>query len=173
VRHMKRIWAGEPLEPGHAPVRPAPYTDGGPPIWIGSRGPKALARAARFGATGFAGFVTNYDRAQLVEQRDLALQAWEEAGRTDKPYLFVSCFVGLGPDAAEMMHATARSYWDGWAPPEMADEIAAQMLCNNEAAVHQLFDTAEDVGFEEVNLLPMTDDLAELERFQKIVASRS
>ncbi len=170
IRQMQRIWAGEPLEEGHAPIGPTPVTPGGPPLWIGSRGPKALARAARWGATGFAGFVTNGDRNQLAEQRDAVLTAWADAGRGDRPYLFVSCFVALGPDAAALMRSTATAYWAGWAEPEMRDAIVAQLTCTGEAAVHAMLDTAEDVGFDEVNLLPMTDDAAELERFQKVVA---
>jgi hypothetical protein len=54
----------------------------------------------------------------------------------------------------------------------MRDAIVAQLTCTSESAVHSLLDAAEDVGFDEVNLLPMTDDLAELERFQKVVADR-
>ena len=84
----------------------------------------------------------------------------------------MSCFVALGPGAEERMRETAAAYWAGWAAPEMRDAIVAQLTCTSESAVHSLLDTAEDVGFDEVNLLPMTDDLAELERFQKIVADR-
>jgi alkanesulfonate monooxygenase SsuD/methylene tetrahydromethanopterin reductase-like flavin-dependent oxidoreductase (luciferase family) len=173
IRQMQRIWAGEPLEAGHAPIGPAPFTPGGPQLWIGSRGPRALARAALWGATGYAGFVTNGDRQQLTDQRDAVLQTWTDAGRADRPYLFVSCFVALGPGAEDRMRQTATAYWAGWAAPEMRDAIVAQLTCTSESAVHSLLDTAEDVGFDEVNLLPMTDDLAELERFQKVVADRA
>jgi hypothetical protein len=100
------------------------------------------------------------------------LRAWADAGRPDRPYLFVSCFVTLGPGAEERMRGTAMAYWAGWAPPEVGDAIGAELTCTSEAAVHGLLDTAGDVGFDEVNMLPMTDDLAELERFQKVVADR-
>jgi hypothetical protein len=55
----------------------------------------------------------------------------------------------------------------------MRDGIVAQLTCNGEGAVHALLDTAENVGFDEVNLLPMTDDLVELERFQRVIAEHS
>jgi hypothetical protein len=135
-------------------------------------GPKALARAARWGATGYAGFVTNGSRQQLVHQRDAVLRAWAHADRPDRLYLFVSCFVALGRGAEGRMRDTATAYWAGWVPEEVRDAIVAELTCAGEAAVHTPLDTADDVGFDEVNLLPMTDDLAELERFQKAVADR-
>jgi alkanesulfonate monooxygenase SsuD/methylene tetrahydromethanopterin reductase-like flavin-dependent oxidoreductase (luciferase family) len=172
IRQMRRIWAGDPLEVGDAAIGPTPFTPGGPQLWIGSRGPRALARAARWGATGYAGFVTNGGRQQLVDQRDAVLGVWADADRPDRPYLLVSCFVALGPGAEERMRRAATAYWAGWAPPEVRDAIVADLTCTSVAAVHSLLDTADAVGFDEVNLLPMTDDFAELERFQQVVADR-
>lgn len=172
VRQMQRVWRGEPLEGGHDPIGPEPFTPGGPPTWIGSRGPKALARAAKWGATGYAGFTLHGDPVELAGQRDDVLGAWAEAGRDDRPYLFVSCFIALGDDAETRMRGMAEKYWAGWAAAEVRAFMVEQLTCCGETAVQQMIDNAEAAGYDEVNLLPITDDLAELERFQQLIASR-
>jgi len=172
IRQMQTIWNGEPLEPGHEPIGPVPYTPGGPQLWIGSTGPKALARAARWGATGFAGFTANGAVADLVGQRDAALQAWSDAGRSDRPYLFTSCFVALGAGAAGRMAVAAGRYWAGWATEETRQAMVELLSVTSEEGAHRLITNAEEAGYDEVNLLPVTDDLAELDRFQKLIASR-
>jgi len=56
VAVLRRAWAGERFSFSgrihhveDAIVRPAPFTAGGPPIWLGGTGPRALARAGRLG----------------------------------------------------------------------------------------------------------------------------
>jgi alkanesulfonate monooxygenase SsuD/methylene tetrahydromethanopterin reductase-like flavin-dependent oxidoreductase (luciferase family) len=172
VRQMQKVWMGEPLEADHAPIGPAPYTPGGPQTWIGSRGPRALARAARWGASGAALFTLHGDPADLADQREAVLTAWSDAGRADRPYLFTSCFIALGPDAEDRMAAAATRYWAGWAPDEVGRLMVEQLSCTGDKRVREMIDNAEAAGYDEVNLLPITDDLAELERFQALISSR-
>jgi alkanesulfonate monooxygenase SsuD/methylene tetrahydromethanopterin reductase-like flavin-dependent oxidoreductase (luciferase family) len=171
IRQMQAIWNGEPLEAGHEPIGPVPHTDGGPELWIGSVGPKALERAARWGATGFAGFTANGAIPDLVAQRDAVLHAWNDAGRADRPHLFTSCFVALGDGAQQRMAAAARRYWAGWATDETRDLMVDLLSVTSEEGAHQLIANAEEAGYDEVNLLPVTDELAELDRFQRLIAS--
>lgn len=56
VAVLRRAWSGERFSfsgrvhhVDEAIVRPAPFTPGGPPIWLGGTGPRALARAGRLG----------------------------------------------------------------------------------------------------------------------------
>ncbi|MGW4577164.1 LLM class flavin-dependent oxidoreductase [Rhodococcus aetherivorans] len=46
-------------------VRPEPFTPGGPPIWLGGTGPRALDRAGRLG-DGFFGVCTPFDPAMAT-----------------------------------------------------------------------------------------------------------
>ena len=48
VALMQQVWSGEPPFEGSAPVGPPPVQAGGPPLYSGAFGPKALARAAQW-----------------------------------------------------------------------------------------------------------------------------
>ncbi|WP_281282697.1 LLM class flavin-dependent oxidoreductase [Nonomuraea terrae] len=50
---MCRVWAGEPVAQGTAPIGPAPVSEGGPELLFGGFVPRALARVAHRGA-GYA-----------------------------------------------------------------------------------------------------------------------
>jgi alkanesulfonate monooxygenase SsuD/methylene tetrahydromethanopterin reductase-like flavin-dependent oxidoreductase (luciferase family) len=169
---MKRLWKGEPLVPGDDPIGPSPYTPGGPELWIGSRGPKALARAARWGATGFAGFTLNGEPGDLKAQVDAVNEAWAANGRTDRPYLFVSCFYALGDDAVGRMAGLASRYWAGWADNEMRDQMIAELSVTNPDSIHRLIENVEAAGYDELNFLPITDDLADFDRLQAVLGTR-
>ena len=54
VAVMKRVWAGEKITESVLPVGPAPVQAGGPPLLVGTIGPKTLRSAAAW-ADGLAG----------------------------------------------------------------------------------------------------------------------
>lgn len=111
VAVLRRAWTGEPFGfegrvhcIDQAVVRPAPFTPGGPPIWLGGTGPRALARAGRIGDGHFgvgipfeaASIAFAAARAAAPEHRrggfsfgqmrsgfiaDEAETAWQPAGR--------------------------------------------------------------------------------------------
>lgn len=54
VAVMKRVWAGEKTTDSVRPVGPAPVQPGGPPLFVGSIGPKTIRSAAAW-ADGLAG----------------------------------------------------------------------------------------------------------------------
>src|SRR4029077_8476545 len=54
VAVMKRVWAGEKITESVLPVGPAPVQPGGPPLLVGTIGPKTLRSAAAW-ADGLAG----------------------------------------------------------------------------------------------------------------------
>ena len=63
VAVMKRVWAGEKITESVLPVGPAPVQAGGPPLLVGSIGPKTVRSAAAW-ADGLAGTTLDLDVAQ-------------------------------------------------------------------------------------------------------------
>jgi alkanesulfonate monooxygenase SsuD/methylene tetrahydromethanopterin reductase-like flavin-dependent oxidoreductase (luciferase family) len=171
IRTMRRIWAGEPLAPGDDPIGPRPYTPGGPELWIGSRGPRALERAVRWGATGFSATTRLGGRQELANMAKSVIDTWAAAG-TDRPYLLVSCYFALGDDAEHRLRSVVSAYYSGWASRELHDMVISEMTITSESRVQEFLDNAEAAGFDEAGFLPMTDDLAELERLEAIVSAR-
>src|ERR1700728_3026764 len=97
VAVMKRVWTGEKITGSVLPVGPAPVQAGGPPLLIGTIGPKTLRNAAAW-ADGLAGTTLDLDVAKQNELFDVARAAWAEAGKP-RPHLATSLWFALGSPA--------------------------------------------------------------------------
>jgi len=76
------ITRSDPFYPLHGAVNaPAPYTPGGPPIYLGGQGPRGIRLAARRAAGWLQPGVNAGDPAYLKEKRDALLRALEAEGR--------------------------------------------------------------------------------------------
>ena len=167
VAQMRRVWAGEPAAPDLGPIGPRPVQAGGPPVYAGVLGPKAIARAAQW-AVGVTGFVTDPDQAQaeltFINVRD----AWDAAGRSEPPVLTTSFWYGLGADGDERARAYARKYL-GIFGDEFASAMADSMTMTTEAALLAGLGGLADAGCDEIILVPTTDDLDELDRTIEVI----
>jgi alkanesulfonate monooxygenase SsuD/methylene tetrahydromethanopterin reductase-like flavin-dependent oxidoreductase (luciferase family) len=85
---MKRVWAGEKVTDSVLPVGPLPVQSGGPPLLVGSIGPKTIRSAAAW-ADGLAGATLDLDVAKQNELFDVARAVWAQAGKP-KPHLATS-----------------------------------------------------------------------------------
>jgi alkanesulfonate monooxygenase SsuD/methylene tetrahydromethanopterin reductase-like flavin-dependent oxidoreductase (luciferase family) len=95
VAVMKRVWSGEKITESVLPVGPSPVQAGGPPLFVGSMGPKTIRSAAAW-ADGLAGTTLDLDVAKQNELFDVARAAWAEAGKS-KPQLVTSFWFAFGP----------------------------------------------------------------------------
>src|ERR1700722_10552940 len=84
VAVMKRVWAGEQITDSVVPVGPLPVQPGGPPLFVGTMGPKTVRSAAAW-ADGL-GTTLDLDVAKQNELFDVARAAWAQAGKP-KPHL--------------------------------------------------------------------------------------
>lgn len=75
VAVMKRVWSGEKVTDSVVPVGPSPVQSGGPPLLIGSIGPKTVRSAAAW-ADGVAGMTLGQPTAS---QRSLTLRVWRRS----------------------------------------------------------------------------------------------
>ncbi len=170
VLEMKRIWAGEPPFEGCDPVGPTPFQDGGPPILAGSMGPKSIARAAKW-ADGLYGFAMNGEKAIIQYFKDTASNEWQQAGRQDKPYFIGGFWYSLAPNAKAELKDYVHQYMQTFGDEE-ARAIGDSMTRHNPDAIKAAIDDMEEIGCDELFLVPATADFAEIDRIADLIATR-
>lgn len=164
VAAMRRTWAGEPPFEGADPVGPLPVQPGGPPIVAGVMGPKALARAARW-AVGVddSSVVASATAEVAVGAIERIRGAWRDAGRSDAPHVSTSLWYALGPGAAGRLHAYVSDYMRILGEP-VADYMADAANVTTPEALREAVQVCADAGYDELFLVPTTDDPDELTR---------
>jgi alkanesulfonate monooxygenase SsuD/methylene tetrahydromethanopterin reductase-like flavin-dependent oxidoreductase (luciferase family) len=171
VAVMKRVWAGEKLTESVLPVGPAPVQPGGPPLFVGSIGPKTIRSAAAW-ADGLAGTTLDLDVAKQSELFDVARAAWAQAGRT-KPHLATSFWFAFGPpeEARAQVHTHLRRYMN-WIPDEYVDAMAPTTgFAGSEDELLAVLRKFEDIGTDEVQLIPTSSDLEQLRRASDVAGA--
>ncbi len=168
---MKRVWAGEKITDSMLPVGPLPAQPGGPPLLVGTIGPKTLRNAAAW-ADGLAGTTLDLDVAKQNELFDVARRAWSEAGKP-KPHLATSFWFALGDvdDARAQVHRHLRRYMN-WIPAEYVDAMAPTTgFAGTEDDLIAVFRQFQAVGADEIQLIPTSSDLDQLRRAADLVGA--
>jgi alkanesulfonate monooxygenase SsuD/methylene tetrahydromethanopterin reductase-like flavin-dependent oxidoreductase (luciferase family) len=164
VAVMKRVWAGEKITDSVLPVGPAPVQPGGPPLLVGSIGPKTIRSAAAW-AAGLAGTTLDLDVAKQNELFDVARDAWAQAGR-GKPHLVTSFWFAFGPQeqSRAQVHRHLRRYMN-WIPGEYVDAMAPTTgWAGTEEDLLAVLRKFEDIGADEVQLIPTSAEVDQLRR---------
>ncbi|OBC12488.1 luciferase [Mycobacterium sp. 852013-50091_SCH5140682] len=167
---MRRVWAGEKITDSVLPVGPAPVRAGGPPLLVGTVGPRTVRDAASW-ADGLAGITMDLDTGKQKELFDVARDAWTQAGKPP-PHLATSFWFAIGPaDAArDQIRRHLRRYMN-WIPAEYVDAIAPTTGWSG--AQDELADTLRRfvaIGTDEVHLIPTSSDLDQVHRVAEVVA---
>ena len=173
VAVMKRVWAGEKITESVLPVGPAPVQPGGPPLFIGSIGPKTIRSAAGW-ADGLAGTTLDLDVAKQNELFDVARDAWARAGKP-KPHLVTSFWFAFGPheQARAQVHRHLRRYMN-WIPAEYVDAMAPMTgWAGNKDELLAVLQKFEGIGTDEVQLIPTSSDLDQLRRAAEVAGQLS
>ncbi|RDH77973.1 LLM class flavin-dependent oxidoreductase [Mycolicibacterium moriokaense] len=169
VAVMKRIWAGEKVTDSVVPVGPAPVQAAGPPLLVGTMGPKTMASAAAW-ADGLAGTTLDLDTAKQNELYDVARTAWAQAGKP-KPLLATSFWFALGEreEARAQVHRHLRRYMN-WIPAEYVDAMAPTTgWAGDEDELLGVLRRFEDIGTDEVHLIPTSSDVEQVRRVADVV----
>ena len=168
VAEVQRLWSGEPAAEGVGPVGPPPLQAGGPPLLVGTMGPRTIRSAASW-ASGLAGFTLDLDVAATAGLYDVARVAWAEAGRP-APLLTTSFWVALAPspsavpEARAQVHRHLRHYLS-WLPPDLVDAMAPTTgFAGTLEDLRELLRRLADVGTDEVHLIPTSSDVALVEQ---------
>jgi alkanesulfonate monooxygenase SsuD/methylene tetrahydromethanopterin reductase-like flavin-dependent oxidoreductase (luciferase family) len=169
VAIMKRVWAGEKITESVLPVGPPPVQSGGPPLLVGTIGPKTLRSAATW-AEGLAGTTLDLDVDKQNELYDVARAAWAEAGKP-KPHLATSFWfaLGTGEEARAQVHRHLRRYMN-WIPAEFVDAMAPTTgFAGTDEELLDALRRFEDVGTDEVHLIPTSANIDQLRRVAEVV----
>jgi alkanesulfonate monooxygenase SsuD/methylene tetrahydromethanopterin reductase-like flavin-dependent oxidoreductase (luciferase family) len=169
VAVMKRVWAGEKVTESVVPVGPAPLQTEGPPLLVGTMGPKTVQSAASW-ADGLAGTTLDLDTTKQNELYDVARTAWAQAGKP-KPLLATSFWFALGDgdEARAQVHRHLRRYMN-WIPVEYVDAMAPGTgWAGDEDELSTVLRKFEDIGTDEVHLIPTSSDIDQLRRVADVV----
>ncbi len=161
VALLRRTWAGEPVEPGMAPIEPRPVQAGGPPILAGCLAQKAIERAARW-ADGICGFSFGPAREEVTFAFDTARRAWAAAGRA-RPRLVTSFWFALNPRAREQLDRYIARYLN-FLGPGVAAQVAPTCTVTSPGRLREALREVADLGGDEVILVPTNADPGEVDR---------
>lgn len=170
VAVMKRVWAGEKLTESVRPVGPAPVQPGGPPLFVGSIGPKTIRSAAAW-ADGLAGTTLDLDVAKQRELFDVTRDAWARAGKP-APHLITSFWFAFGSPrtAREQVHRHLRRYMN-WIPADYVDAMAPTTgWAGDEDELAEVLRKFAEIGADEVQLIPTSSDVGQLRRAADVAA---
>jgi alkanesulfonate monooxygenase SsuD/methylene tetrahydromethanopterin reductase-like flavin-dependent oxidoreductase (luciferase family) len=150
LEEMLRVWAGE--EKGFAgPV--GPNVDERPTLLIGGQADAAFRRAAEY-ADGWIMGGGPPDRFRDALAR--VQEAWQAAGRTDKPRTAALAYYALGDEAEHDAQAYLGDYY-AFTGEETADAIAGS-AAKDPDTVKQYVSAFEQAGCDELILFPSNSD---------------
>ena len=169
---LQDVWRGANPTEATRPVGPPPVQEGGPPLLVGSMGPRTVRSAAAW-ASGLAGFTLDLDVDAVSALYAVAREAWSDAGRP-APLLTTSFWVALAPspsavpDARAQVHRHLRHYMN-WLPPSLVDAMAPTTgFAGTVEELGELLRRLEDVGTDEVHVIPTSSDLALVEQVAEL-----
>ncbi len=171
VALMRRIWKGESPVPGLPEIGPPPVQEGGPPILIGAMGPKSMRRGAEW-ADGLYAFSLDGKKEEIQTMLQMADDAWQAAGRQERPFRVGGFWFSLAPDAKKKLHHYVADYMEMSIGEKAARQVAAGMTRHTPEAVLQGIKSLEELDCDEIYLVPATAEYAEIEEVEKLLANR-
>lgn len=162
VAIMRRVWAGEKVTPAVRPVGPPPVQPGGPEVLVGTLGPKTIRHAAGW-ADGLAGFAPEVEVEAIGTVFDQARTAWQDAGRTP-PRLTTSFWFAVGDEPRAQVRRHLLHYMN-WLPRDFVDAFAGTAgFAGTVTELKDVLSRLEDLGADEVQLVPTSADLDQVEQ---------
>ncbi|MBZ5738539.1 LLM class flavin-dependent oxidoreductase [Nocardioides mangrovi] len=169
VAAMRAVWAGERPADSVLPVGPAPVQPGGPPLLVGTLGPRTIRSAAAW-ADGLAGMSLTVDLDEMASVFELCRTSWADAGRP-APRVTTSFWFALGEaaDARAQVHRHLRHYMN-WVPPQYVDALAQTAgFAGSVAELRDLLRRVEDLGCDEVQLIPTSSSVFQVEELAELL----
>ena len=167
VAIMQRVWAGEKVVSTLKPIGPAPYRQVGPELLAGAQGPKAIHAAAEW-ADGISGFSFDLNMKNAVDSLKQVRTAWSEAGRPE-PKLTTAFWFALGDDGRVQMERHLRHYFNWIEPSALEAMIPTTGFVGSLAQLKVVLRQFEDMGTDEVHLIPTSDDVDQVSRIADLI----
>ncbi len=167
VAQMRRIWRGELLPGLLRPIGPTPVQPGGPELLAGAMGPRAIRLAATWadGVTGFCWAATPDEVAPVFET---ARNAWAAEGR-GAPRLVTGFWYALGDGAREQISEHLGRYLNWLDPAEREEARKGAGFAGTPQELRDLLRRLQDLGADEVNLVPTSGDPDEVDRARDVI----
>jgi alkanesulfonate monooxygenase SsuD/methylene tetrahydromethanopterin reductase-like flavin-dependent oxidoreductase (luciferase family) len=162
VAYMKRLWAGEPPMAGVPPVGPTPSRPGGPELLAGTFAPAGMRRAVEW-CDGFACFNHGANAEAVEEHFRLASEAWKASGHAGAPRVVGSCYLALGPDAAEGKSAFLAKHYEHLSTEGLSRIDAAIGPAGDDAALRAA-KVYSGIGYDELVFVPMIPEVEQVHR---------
>ncbi len=91
------------------------------------------------------------------------VDAWEQAGRSERPYLVNSLWYALGDKAKQQLDDAAAAYigLPAGSPTPFGD-----LPVHTPDGVKMAVDNCRQAGFDELVFIPLSDDIGELDRLE-------
>jgi alkanesulfonate monooxygenase SsuD/methylene tetrahydromethanopterin reductase-like flavin-dependent oxidoreductase (luciferase family) len=167
---MKQVWNAELVTDSVRPVGPPPAQAGGPELLVGTMGPRTIRDAARW-ADGLAGVTLDLATGGVSALFEQARSAWSANGR-GTPRLTTSFWFALDDGSGEaraQVHRHLRHYMN-WLPADLVDAMAPTTgFAGTPKELGELLGRFEDIGADEVHLIPTSCDLDQLHRVADLV----
>ena len=170
VAILRRVWRGEPVvEDALRIVEPLPVQPGGPEILAGALFPRSIQRAARY-ADGLKGFSFGPSAQEVGHGFELARKAWQQEGRP-APRLatgFWFALPGRDGDGRAQLDAYVARYLN-FMGPDAAAKIGPTVRAISAQPLRDALREMEDLGCDEVVLVPTTLDPDEVDRTADLI----
>lgn len=167
ARRMRWVWGGDHFADTVRPVGPPPARAGGPGLLMSTFGEQA-ARSAAGWADGVLHSVLGDGELELDELERIfgaAREAWAVEGRT--PRLVASTWFAVDDRAPgrarEQMSEHLRDYIDWTTPTFLAELLPRAGMVGTAVGIADGLRRFEDLGIDELNLMPTSVDLAQLD----------
>jgi alkanesulfonate monooxygenase SsuD/methylene tetrahydromethanopterin reductase-like flavin-dependent oxidoreductase (luciferase family) len=167
VAVMRAAWRGEETVEALRPLEPRCVQEGGPPVLVGAIDPRSIERAAAW-ADGISGFSFGPSSDETGLAWNTAREAWKAAGRDSAPRLVTSFWYALGAGARDQLDEVLRRYL-AFMGPEMVDAIVPMVLVDSADKLRDAVRRMEDLGTDEVLLVPSTTDPDDVDRVADIL----
>jgi len=168
VALMRQVWQGtHVVEGADGSAEPLPAQPGGPEILMGALSAPSIHRAARW-ADGLNGFSFGPSADEVKFAWDTAREAWRQAGRTRSPRLTTGFWYALGPKARAQLDIYLQRYLN-FMGSDVARALAPTVRTTSAGSLRDALRRLEDLGTDEVVLVPTTADPDEVDRVADII----
>jgi alkanesulfonate monooxygenase SsuD/methylene tetrahydromethanopterin reductase-like flavin-dependent oxidoreductase (luciferase family) len=168
VAQMRSIWRGEPPFEGSEVIGPAPVQAGGPRVFGGFAGPKAIAKSATW-ADGLYGFSIPGHASEVKEKMGWFDQGWADAGREGKPYRIGGFWYSLADNAKEKLRHYVVEYLK-IAGLDFAHQVADTMTQHDPGLILDTIRAMKETGIDELFMVPSTAEVTEVTRLAELAA---